>query len=191
MKRTILEGDRVFENKVAYDLKVPFTTWHLAQWGDPQRGEIAVFYSPHDGTRLVKRVIGLPGDTVELRYNRLVINGRPVDYAPAPENLFHHSPPGDRALQVFELERLPGQPHVVASIPGVLARRDFGPFQVPPGHYFMMGDNRDDSFDSRYFGPVPRSQILGRATTVVLSLDRRNGWIPRWSRFLTSLQKEG
>src|ERR1017187_2542931 len=83
MKPTILEGDRVFVNKLAYDLKVPFTTWHLAQWSNPQRGDIVVFYSPKDGMRLVKRVIGLPGDTVELRNEQLIINGQPVDYTAA------------------------------------------------------------------------------------------------------------
>ena len=81
MKPTILEGDRVFVNKLAYDLKVPFTTWHLAEWGNPQRGDVVVFYSPHDGTRLVKRVIGLPGDLVELRNEQLFLNGHPVGYA--------------------------------------------------------------------------------------------------------------
>src|SRR5580693_2563778 len=82
MKPSIMEGDRVFLNKLAYDLKVPFTTWHLAQWSNPQRGDIAVFYSPHDGARLVKRVVGLPGDTVELRNDQLIINGKPVQYMP-------------------------------------------------------------------------------------------------------------
>src|SRR5437868_11123609 len=82
MKPTILEGDRVFVNKLAYDLKVPFTTWHLAEWSSPQRGEIVVFFSPKDGTRLVKRVVGLPGDVVELRENRLIINGTAMDYQP-------------------------------------------------------------------------------------------------------------
>src|SRR5881227_3277938 len=73
MKPTILEGDRVFVNKLAYDLKVPFTTWHVAQWDNPRRGEIVVFYSPYDGKRLVKRVIGLPGDTIELHHDRLLL----------------------------------------------------------------------------------------------------------------------
>lgn len=82
MQPTILVGDRIFVNKLAYDLKVPFTTWHLAHWSDPQRGDIVVFYSPRDGTRLVKRVVGLPGDTVELRNDQLIINGQPVNYAP-------------------------------------------------------------------------------------------------------------
>src|SRR5437870_11408689 len=81
MKPTILEGDRVFVNKLAYDLKVPFTTLHLADWANPHRGDIVVFYSPHDEARLVKRVIGLPGDVIELWNDQLVINGIPLVYA--------------------------------------------------------------------------------------------------------------
>jgi signal peptidase I len=80
MNPTIVQGDRVFVNKLAYDLKVPFTTWHLAQWSNPKRGDIVVFFSPVDGTRLVKRVIGLPGDKIELANDRLLINGRPSEY---------------------------------------------------------------------------------------------------------------
>src|SRR5580704_3686000 len=82
MRPTILEGDRVFVNKLAYDLKVPFTTWHIAEWPAPRRGDIVVFYSPKDETRLIKRVVGLPGDVIELRDEHLIINGQPVDYAP-------------------------------------------------------------------------------------------------------------
>src|SRR6266481_3194683 len=87
MKPTILEGDRVYVNKLAYDLKVPFTTWHLAEWSNPKRGDIVVFYSPYDGQRLVKRVIGLPGDTLELRNNVLVLNGAPLQYKPIADKL--------------------------------------------------------------------------------------------------------
>ena len=75
MQPSILEGDRIFVNKLAFDLKVPYTTWHIAEWGSPVRGDIVVFYSPVDGQRLVKRVVGLPGDTIAMRNNRLVING--------------------------------------------------------------------------------------------------------------------
>src|SRR6266700_413814 len=82
MKPTILEGDRVYVNKLAYDLKVPFTTWHIVEWSNPRRGDIVVFYSPYDGKRLVKRVIGLPGDTLELRNDNLSLNGDPVVYKP-------------------------------------------------------------------------------------------------------------
>jgi len=187
MKPTILEGDRLYVNKLAYDLKVPFTTRHLAEWSTPQRGDIVVFYSPRDGTRLVKRVVGLPGDTIELRHNNLVINGQPVVYQPIAETLLRDVSTFDRASHVYAAEQLAHQPHAVAAYPAVNAMRDFGPTHVPEGHYFMMGDNRDDSFDSRYFGPVERKSIVGRATAVVLSFDRKNCWLPRWDRFFTAL----
>jgi len=187
MKPTILEGDRIFVNKLAYDLKVPFTTRHLAQWSSPRRGQIVVFYSPHDGRRLVKRVVGLPGDTIELRRNRLILNGEPVDYRPLAEELLRDVSPADRAVQVFAGEQLPGRPHAVAAIPQVSAKRDFGPIVVPAERYFKMGDNRDNSFDSRYFGTVERKSILGQATSVVLSFDNRRHWLPRWRRFFSAL----
>src|SRR5436190_20401050 len=154
MKPTILEGDRVYVNKLAYDLKVPFTTWHIAEWGNPRRGEIVVFYSPYNGQRLVKRVIGLPGDTLELRNEALILNGQTVQYGPIAEELLRDVSPRDRASHIFATEQLPGRTHSVAAWPEVKAVRDFGPLTVPQGQYFMMGDNRDDSFDSRYWGTV-------------------------------------
>lgn len=187
MKPTILEGDRIFVNKLAYDLKVPFTTLHLAEWSNPQRGDIVVFYSPKDGTRLVKRTVGLPGDVVELHHDRLIINGSPVDYKPIADELLHDVAPMDRASSEYATEELPGKAHSVAAIPGVHAMRNFGPYHVPVGCYFMMGDNRDDSFDSRYFGAVKRNRIVGQATAVIASLDARHYWKPRWDRFFSSL----
>src|SRR3954452_17041153 len=80
MKPTIIEGDRIFGNKLAYDLKIPFTRIHIAQWADPKRGDVVVFDRPSDGVRLVKRVIGVPGDTIVLRDNPLFINGQPASY---------------------------------------------------------------------------------------------------------------
>ncbi|HTL54379.1 MAG TPA: signal peptidase I [Candidatus Limnocylindrales bacterium] len=187
MKPTILEGDRVYVNKLAYDLKVPFTTWHLAQWSDPERGDIVVFFSPYDGKRLVKRVIGLPGDTLELRNDRLILNGKPIEYQPIGEERLRDLAASDRDNHLFAVEQLEGQAHPVAAFPQVPARRDFGPYRVPEGHYFMMGDNRDDSFDSRYYGPVERKRIIGKASSVVLSFDRQHLWSPRWHRFFSSL----
>ncbi len=187
MKPTILEGDRVFINKLAYDLKVPFTTGHIAEWANPERGEIVVFYSPHDGKRLIKRVVGVPGDTVELRENMLVINGKPVEYRAVSETLAADLASADQVKRVFVTELLPGQPHAVAATPSLPALRSFGPYTVPEDHYFMLGDNRDDSYDSRYWGFVKRDQILGHATSVVLSFDRNRHWQPRWNRFFSSL----
>jgi signal peptidase I len=188
MRPTILEGDRIFVNKLAYDLKVPFTTWHIAEWGNPQRGDIAVFFSPHDGIRLVKRVIGLPGDTIELRNNQLVLNGATVAYQPIAEELLHYNPATEREGRVFASEKLPSQTHAVGGYPAAPAPRTFATIVVPQGEYFMMGDNRDDSFDSRFWGTVKREKIVGRATTVVLSLDKSNYWMPRWKRSFTSLR---
>lgn len=190
MRPTIIEGDRIFVNKLAYDLKVPFTTWHIAEWSNPQRGDIAVFFSPYDGQRLVKRVIGLPGETIELRNNQLVINGTLVAYQPIAEELLRDIPAVERAGRVFASEKLPGQTHAVTGNPAAPARRTIAPIVVPAGEYFMMGDNRDDSFDSRYWGTVKRQKIVGRATAVVMSLDGDNHHLPRWSRFGTALNKD-
>src|SRR5262249_40209832 len=107
MKPTILEGDRIYVNKVAYDLKVPFTTWHLAQWANPQRGDIVVFFSPVDGTRLVKRVVGLPGDSVELRNEQLIVNGSPVDYKPLSTEISGKLPNSEQQNSLFATEELP------------------------------------------------------------------------------------
>lgn len=190
MKPTILEGDRVFVNKLAYDLKVPFTRLRIAEWSHPKRGDIVVFFSPYDEKRLVKRVIGLPGDTIELRNNTLLINGEAMEYGSIAEELLRDVPNAERATHVYASEKLPGQTHAVAAYPAVRALRDFGPIRVAEGEYFMMGDNRDDSFDSRYWGAVERKRIVGRATAVVLSFDKKNYWAPRWGRFFTSLNQQ-
>jgi signal peptidase I len=190
MRPTILEGDRIFVNKLAYDLKVPFTTRHIAEWDNPQRGDIVVFFSPYDGLRLVKRVVGVPGDTVELRNNQLVINDKPVEYQPIDEEMLRYIPQTNRAGRAFATEKLPGQTHAVAGNPALPAPRTFPPLVVPQGEYFMMGDNRDDSFDSRFWGTVKRERIVGQATAVVLSFDKSNHWKPRWKRSFTSLQAE-
>jgi signal peptidase I len=187
MKPTILEGDRVFVNKLAYDLKVPFTTLHLAQWDNPQRGDIVVFFSPADGIRLVKRVVGLPGDRIELVNNQLLVNGAPVKYGPLAQQTIAELPSAEQPRHQFATEDLAAHPHPVMSTPALSARRTFGPVTVPAGKYFMMGDNRDNSFDSRYFGSVDRRRIVGRATAVVASLDHSDYFLPRWQRFFTAL----
>lgn len=186
MKPTIIEGDRIFVNKLAYDLKVPFTTFHLAEWGDPLRGEIVVFFSPEDNRRLVKRVVGLPGDTIAMRNSRLYINGTELEYertrVDGIKNLID-----DKYVSITFIENLDGKKHPIMIIPHNLERSSFGPVTVPEGKYFMMGDNRYNSSDSRYFGFVERNSIIGRATAVVISLDINNMYKPRFERFFTSL----
>jgi signal peptidase I len=187
MKPTILEGDRIVVNKLAYDLKVPFTTFHLAEWSNPQRGDVVVFYSPYDNSRLVKRVIGLPGDLIELKHEKLVINGMPVDYGPQAAGISEQLSAAERNQSLFATERLPGHTHAVMAIPNAPAIRNFGPLRVPEGHYFVMGDNRDNSFDSRYYGVVERRRIVGRATDVAYSVDKGHYWLPRSQRFFRRL----
>jgi signal peptidase I len=184
MNPTIIEGDRVFVNKLAYDLKVPFTTWHLAQWGNPRRGDIIVFYSPADGVRLVKRVVALPGDRIQLIDERLYINGQPAAYQPLSRDVVARIPVTSPGPRMYADESAPGtHTHEVAITPWASVSRSFGPETIKPGHYFVMGDNRDNSYDSRYWGELDRQRIVGRATMVVLSFNRQHYWTPRWSRF--------
>jgi len=182
MKPTILEGDRIFVNRLAYDLKVPFTTLHAASWGDPQRGDIVVFASPADGKRLVKRVIGLPGDVVSMQDNSLIINGEVLSYevaAPpaAPEKGF-----------LYLKEDLAGHAHGMQLLSRPSLRSSFPAVTVPDGFYLMLGDNRDNSADSRYFGFVPRKNILGQALAVAMSFDIHDRYSPRWERFFSPLR---
>ena len=187
MKPTIVEGDRILVNKLAYDLKVPFTTWHVTQWGNPRRGDIVVFYSPQDGKRMVKRVVGLPGDEVAMLDNRLFINGQPMSYEPIAQLSAQLPTDSKESGHYRYTENLDGTRHPVMITPRQPAMRFFGSVEVPDGHYFMMGDNRDNSADSRYFGFVERREIVGQATAVVVSLDIHNRYRPRWERFFTSL----
>ncbi|MBL8745317.1 MAG: signal peptidase I, partial [Phycisphaerae bacterium] len=188
MRPTILEGDRILVNKLAYDLRVPFVGWRVASWADPARGEVVIFPSPKDGTRLVKRIVGLPGDSVELRHNVLYINGLKSDYSLIDPGTLAQVPASEQTGRNFSTERLPGgAAHALTTIPSVPSIKSFGPVTVPPGHYLALGDNRDQSADSRYFGFVPRASIIGRSSRIAISLDYAHGYLPRWSRTGRSL----
>jgi len=186
MKPTILEGDLVFVNKLAYDLKVPFTLQRLAEWDDPARGDIVVFFSPHDGMRLVKRVVAVPGDTIELRNNVLLLNGRAMAYESVNAQAYAKEIYED-ARAVIAAEQGPGRSHLVMELPSHRALRAFDSIAVPPGKYFMMGDSRDNSFDSRFWGFVERNQIVGKANRVLLSFDKNHHYVPRLGRTFSSL----
>jgi signal peptidase I len=189
MRPTILEGELVLINKLAYDLKVPFTTHHLAAWGDPQRGDIVVCFSPADGRRLVKRVIGLPGDRIAVVGPHLLVNGQAITYAPAADLWSRHLTSVEHQQTTVTDEVLGDVRHAVivtnanALSPGLVRE-----YIVPAGQYFMMGDNRDRSFDSRYFGSVTRKQIVGQAIGVVLSFDPDRSFLPRPDRCLNRLR---
>ena len=186
MEPTILIGDRVFVNKLAYDLKVPYTSLHLAKWSDPKRGDIVVFYSPKDGKRLIKRVVGLPGDTLAMRQNLLFINGHFVKYASMTQKSLDQIEPDQHSGHAVFNEKLPGKQHAVMFSLSRPSLNTFEPVTIPEGRYFMLGDNRDNSADSRFFGFVDRKLIVGRATMVVIS--RKGSFLhPRWNRFFKDI----
>jgi signal peptidase I len=166
MLPTILIGDHLFVNKLAYGLHIPFTNIEVAHWGDVRRGEIVVFLSPpkdsgessmRDEGRidLIKRVVAVGGDTVEIRDKKLYVNGDRVD---------------DQYAHFFDSRRQSGTP-----------RDNFGPVTVPSGKIFCLGDNRDHSHDSRYWGFADVKDVKGKATFIYWS--RASGEMPRWERF--------
>lgn len=186
MRPTILEGDVVLVNRLAYDLKIPLTDTSIAHLGEPERGDIVTFSSPKDGTRLIKRIIGLPGDRIELRNNRLWVNEQAANYDGlqlATEALANG--------QLVDAQRwdesLDGKAHAVQFMPFGSPAENFGPVTVPPDHYFMMGDNRDNSEDSRYIGFVPRELLIGHAGHILVSADIKHDWKPRLERTISPL----
>jgi signal peptidase I len=191
MKPTILEGDVVVINKLAYDLKIPFTRQRLATWATPVRGDVVVCFSPEDDVRLVKRVVACAGDTVELRDDVLFLNGVRLDYAPlAPAAAgVRYLEPTERHAALFARETFsPAASHAVMVLPARPARRNFGPAVVPADQCLVLGDNRDNSHDSRYFGFMPTERIVGRAKAVFVSGDLDHWLRPRFGRFCTALE---
>ena len=182
MRPSLLEGDMVLVNRVAYDLKIPLTDIALTRIDEPRGGDIVVFYSPKDGTRLIKRLVALPGDTVQMRKGVLIINGEAAQYS---EGVQVQEPlDGATSLPALRLrEHLGERDHAVQWLPSVPSLRSMPALRVPEDHYWMMGDNRDNSADSRYIGPVPRHLLVGRAHHLVLSVAFKENWLPRWERF--------
>ncbi len=187
----LLEGDRVIANRIAYDIKVPFTDVILKQVGEPERGDIVTFSSPADGLRLIKRVIGLPGDVIEMRDQKLVINGQIADYAEVAEpDPAHLTPKREYPnQQLMYTEKLGSFQHNILVMPERPALRSFDPVTVPAGHYMMLGDNRDNSNDSRFYGLVKRELITGRVNRLMFSLDYDNYYLPRIERFGAKLNQ--
>ncbi len=183
MKPTIVEGDRIVINKVAYDLKLPFSDVNIAKLGEPKRGDIIVFNSAVSQKRLVKRVVGLPGDRVSMSNNVLTINGIELDYTVRTSD----------ANTVAELsshdlnENLLGAEHAIRvnKRPGRAA--NFATTVVPDGMYLALGDNRDNSIDSRYIGFIPRHEIIGRSRSVAMSFDYEDYYLLRKDRFFKAL----
>lgn len=188
MYPTLMIGDRIVANRLAYDIKLPFTDVVLKHLADPQRGDIVTFTSPEDGERLVKRLMAVPGDVVEMRGEELTINGAKASYAEATGDVVQRITPDYAGPQLVLTEQLLGTRHPIIVMPERQALRDFGPVTVPAGQYLMLGDNRDNSKDSRYIGFVKRELITGKVFRVAFSLDTDKFYLPRTDRFGADLR---
>jgi signal peptidase I len=155
---TLQIGDHILVNKLAYGVRIPGLGRYAMHFAKPKRGDVVVFIFPEDRTKdFIKRVIGVAGDSVEIRNKKIFINGQPVDDPHA----------------YFEGDEMPGG--------GVQIKDDYGPKTVPENHIFVMGDNRDKSYDSRFWGYVDLDEVKGKAFLIYWSWDGGDRWV-RWER---------
>ena len=209
MKPTIYEGDRIWVNKLAYGLRVPFTDIRIKTLGEPKRGEIVVFPEPLSGKRYIKRVIGIEGDVIEVRDNLVYLNGEKLQYSSFTDDelgAVANIPSSERYNDsidnafVYLHEKLDDKTYSIRmanpNFYPKIRTADFGPVTVPEGHILFMGDNRDESSDSRYFGHfkpqytfIPTNTLIGKATRVAWSHDYDNYYIPRKERFFKPIDE--
>lgn len=149
MENTLLVGDHLIMSRIGYDAGVPFTNWHVSLWKNPHRRQMVIFRPPyaHNKPDLIKRVIGLPGDTLDIRDGHVWINGKKLE------------------------ENYTTGPTEVPERYEWLARFHGLPMTIPENQYFVMGDNRGNSYDSRFWGCVPREDIIGTPVTIYMSVD--------------------
>jgi signal peptidase I len=166
MVPTLQVGDFILVNKFTYGLRLPVTNTKILSLNEPKRGDVMVFFPPNDTRYFIKRVIGLPGDNIRYIDNVLYVNG-----AEAGQELVSEDPPGDAANYIMMETFADGGSHLMRKRHHAsFLSRTFA-FQVPEGQYFMMGDNRDNSSDSRVWGPVPEDHIVGKAVAVWMHWD--------------------
>jgi signal peptidase I len=184
MEPTLLVGDWLFVNKLRFGPHIPFTNHSLPGYATPKRGDVAVFISPPQDVAirispdqvtptLVKRIVGIAGDTLLMRHGQLSVNGTLV---PSPSPFALPDSVADQPQALFAWQHRI-ETHGSRFGPPIAAPslHEWGPLVVPTGTMFMMGDNRDNSIDSRYYGPVPRANLLGRPTFVYYSYDPERG----------------
>ena len=179
MKPTIEPGDKLFVNKMAYDIRVPFTKIRLFEHSTPERGDVIVFEPPHDPSMtFVKRLIGLPGDLIEVEHGLIRVNGKPLNISISDERKlietlsnggFYEETLGKKTYSVRRVASYGHMPAVKV--------------QVPKDHYFAMGDNRDNSQDSRVWGFVPKENLVGKAVFIWMSFtfsEDEDSLLPSW-----------
>ncbi len=190
MERTVLIGDYLFVNKLLYGAEVPLARRHLPAIREPRHDEVIVVTSPVEDLILIKRVVALPGDTISMRDGQLWRNGRAIA---EPYITLHQVPPVIDAVTVERMRRWQ-VPFLVGSRPDRYQPdlRTWGPLVVPPDSLMVLGDNRDESLDSRYYGFIPRGNLRGAPLFIYFSYDP-NSWRPlpfitavRWRRLFTA-----
>jgi signal peptidase I len=189
MENTLLIGDFLFVNKAIYGAEIPFTGRHLPAFREPARGDVLVFDSvEEEGLKVVKRLIGVTGDTLAMKGGMLYRDGRPVD-----EPFIRHDNPAKTESPEFRLKMHDWQvKHLVGDSAGYHPDlQDWGPIVVPPDSFFMMGDNRDLSYDGRYWGFLPRGNVRGTPLIIYYSYDPSSWKVLRpisairWGRLFT------
>jgi signal peptidase I len=207
MMPTLLDGDFIIVNKFTYGLRLPVVNTEIVPMGEPQRGDVVVFRYPRDpSTNYIKRLAGMPGDRVAVRNDQLIVNGERVELTDrglygdgcyegmrlaaeklgAHEHLIMYCPTAGE-IQVDKLpscNRKQERSYVCtdSKLVAMPDRSDAEDVMVPPGHYLMIGDNRDNSQDGRFFGFVPRDHLVGKATRIWFNWDLQRSGGPMWSR---------
>ncbi len=177
MMPTLLEGDFIFVKKFSYGLRLPVTETKVIETGNPERGDVIVFRLPSDPSiNYIKRVVGLPGDTVVYERHRLTINGEKVDLTQSEDASWN--------VPLF-VEDLDGRVHDILVTNPEYSTRD-NTYLVPEGHYFVMGDNRDRSKDSRFIGAIPEEFLVGEAVRIWMHFVPWN--MPVWERIGRKIQ---
>jgi len=217
MMPTLLDGDFIIVNKYAYGLRLPVLNRKIVPIGEPQRGDVVVFRYPLDpSVNYIKRLVGVPGDHVEIRSDRLTINGKTVPFKVIRtynDGCYINMQLAEEHLGLHDHQALlcPVPLQVTAGPPAGCDRRESrgyfcnaqtrpdadtavfgqtGPLEevVPPGMYFMMGDNRDNSEDGRVWGFVPENNLVGKATRIWFNWDLKRSGGPKWSRIGSPIQ---
>jgi signal peptidase I len=163
---TYMLGDLVFMNRAAYDIRLPYTDIVLLSHSQPGRGDVVMYSIPGADHTVFKRVVGCPTDVLEMRDNRLAVNGTALKYKEAGAEVDETVARKNSLGSIIEIESGNGPSHPIAHSPDGGPYASFGPVDVPEDHYFLVGDNRDNSMDSRAYGPVPRERILGKLSGV-------------------------
>lgn len=167
MVPTLEVGDFILVNKFAYGIRLPLVRTKVMDISDPKRGDVMVFFPPHEDRYFIKRVIGLPGDSIRYKDSVLYVNGEEI-----PQSLSYVDTRSDMACRsrlgkhIVVDEKFGDSTHLMRKCDFNRVRSEERQWEVPQGHYFMMGDNRDNSSDSRVWGPVPQERIVGKAFAI-------------------------